>query len=305
MVYITVIFVLLATIFFIRLLFVKKEIKNITRQLKHYMEYKTEKKINITFFDKDIEALAVEINRQFDLIVQENAEKRRTELELKQAVANISHDIRTPLTSIFGYIQLLESNDLSIEEKKEYVAVIKNRTNRLQTLLNDFFELSVIESSDYFLKLEKLKMNQLVLEVLIGFYDQFTERNIEPSIDLPKEEISIIADESAVKRVMENLIANAIKHSTGNVAIVLEKLHSTVALTIRNDALGLTENDLDLLFNRFYMADQTRSGTSTGLGLSIAKSLMLKMSGDLSAELMEGQLFIKCEWKIASQRKRK
>lgn len=298
MIYLTIILALFTVVALIRLFFVKKEVKSIARQLKHYNHNETEKKIDITLFDKDIEMLAVEINHQFDLIVQANAKKRRTELELKQAIANISHDIRTPLTSIFGYIQLLESDDLTLEEKKEYVAVIKSRTQRLQTLLNDFFELSVIESADYYLKLESIKMNDLVPETLMAFYDQFNDRNVEPTIDLPQGEMTIIADESAVKRVIENLIVNAIRHSSGNIGISLERLQSTAVLTISNDASRLTENDLNLLFNRFYTADQTRSGKSTGLGLSIAKSLMSKMDGKLSAELKDGQLYMRCIWNL-------
>ncbi|WP_404454122.1 HAMP domain-containing histidine kinase [Virgibacillus necropolis] len=298
MIYLTIISVLIAVIFLIRFYLVKKEMKSITKQLKNYNDHKAEKKVDISFFDKDIEALAVSVNRQFDLVVQANAERRRTEVELKQAVANISHDIRTPLTSIFGYIQLLEAKDLTSKEKEEYVGVIKDRTKRLQVLLNDFFELSIIESTDHYLKLETIKMNNTVSEVIMEFYDQFNEHDLQPSIILPKEEIRMIADESATKRVMENLIINAIKHSSGNVTIRLEKLESTALVTISNDTKHFDEKDLDLLFNRFYTADQTRSGKGTGLGLSIAKGLMKKMNGDLSAEFKEGKLYMKCEWKI-------
>ncbi|ASK64200.1 two-component sensor histidine kinase [Virgibacillus phasianinus] len=298
MIYISVISALLAVIFLIRYYLVKKEMKSITKQLENYNYHNTEKKVDITFFDKDIEALSVGVNRQIDLIVQANADKRRTEMELKQAVANISHDIRTPLTSIFGYIQLLEAKDVTPEEREEYVAIIKDRTKRLQVLLNDFFELSIIESVDHYLKLETIKMNNVVSEVLMEFYDQFTERDLKPIIMLPKEKISIIADESAVKRVMENLINNAIKHASGNVSISLVQGDSKVIMTISNDANQLDRNDLDMLFNRFYTADQTRSSQGTGLGLSIAKGLMQKMNGNLIAEYKESKLIMKCEWKM-------
>ena len=233
-----------------------------------------------------------------DLTQQAKAQKRRTENELKQAVANISHDIRTPMTSIIGYIQFLESNDLTPEERAEYFDIVKTRTKRLKVLLDDFFELSIIESVDYSLKIEIVDLNNLVLEILVGFFEAFNQRHLEPTIHIPEETITINADPSAVKRVVENLVLNAIKHSSGHVTIQLEKGNSSVQLTISNPVNQLSDNDIIFLFDRFYKADQTRSENGTGLGLSIAKSLMLKMNGKLSAHLQDNQLSIVCEWEI-------
>jgi len=145
--------------------------------------------------------------------------------------------------------------------------------------------------------LETIKLNKLLVEVLIGFYDDFNKAQIEPSILIPENEIYITGDSSALKRVIENLISNAIKHSSGNVTIQLVKHSSSVQLNIMNPAKELKEQDLPLLFDRFYKVDQTRTKKSTGLGLFIAKSLMIKMNGNLSAELNGDQLLMKCEWK--------
>lgn len=287
----------LAAALFIRHFFMKREIRKIASQLRQYNNFETEKKIDLAFYEKDIEALAVEINRQSDLVIQANAERRRTEDELKQAVANISHDLRTPLTSVFGYIQLLESGGLTPQEQSEYIAVIKKRTKRLQALLNDFFELSVIESVDYRMRLEPIDLSRLLPEILIGFYDRFNESKLKPVIQIPEEERVIIADERAVRRVVENLILNSIRHARDATVIRLEKRSSITVLTISNEAKQLTGIHLDLLFNRFYMADQTRAGNGSGLGLSIARSLMLRMNGTLTAELIENHLHMNCEWK--------
>lgn len=299
MIYIIIILSLLLIIFLTQLLFTRKQIKNITEQLRSYNMGKTNKKIDITILDKGIENIASEINNLIDLHAQSNIEKKSAERELRQAVANMSHDIRTPLTSILGYIQLIESHEVTKEEKKEYLAVAKDRTKRLQILLNDFFELSIIESVDHSLKFENLKMNSIVEETVMNLYDQFNERQIVPNIQIPQEKISIIADESAVKRVVENLTINAIKYSSANVAITLEKNNSNISLIIGNDVKSLTEKDVELFFDRFYTADQTRSGKGTGLGLSIAKSLIEKMNGKLSAELKDGWLYMKCDWKLS------
>ncbi|GIN23343.1 sensor histidine kinase [Siminovitchia fordii] len=299
--YVTIVSVIIAIFFLIRFILLKKEMRSVTKQLKARHQHKTDKKINLAFFDKDLEKLAKEINNQIDETKQANAQKRRTENELKQAISNISHDIRTPMTSILGYIQFLEVDEVTPERREEYISVVKNGALRLKVLLEDFFELSVIESEDYSLKLEAIQLNDLVLEVLVGFYEEFKNRHIEPTINIPEVAIWIKGNSSAVKRVIENLITNAIKHTTGNVTITLERGFSFVALSVSNSASHLKKEDLIHLFDRFYKADQARKGKGTGLGLSIAKSLMEKMNGSLSAELKEEQLLMKCEWKILTQ----
>jgi len=280
----------------IRFILLKKEIRSVTEQLQERHRDEIDKKISLTFFDKDLEKMAKEINVQIDETKKANALKRRTENELKQAISNISHDIRTPMTSILGYIQFLEDDNVPSEIRKEYILIIKNGALRLKVLLEDFFELSVIESADYPLKLESIQLNDLVLEVLVGFYEEFNQKNIQPTINITKDDLRIKADSSAVKRVIENLVTNALKHSTGNVTITLKSTESFIELMISNPVLQLKEEDLYHLFDRFYKADQTRKGKGTGLGLSIAKSLMEKMNGSLSAELKENQLLMKCSW---------
>lgn len=296
MYYITIICAAAALFFLTRYYRLKKEIKSTARQLKELNNKITGKKIDLTMFDRDLEELSKEINNQIDETKRANAEKMRTENELKQAVANISHDIRTPMTSILGYIQLLEADEGIPENSLGHLGVIKNGALRLKVLLEDFFELSIIESADYPLKIEKISINNLILEVLAGFYEEFHHRGLEPSIHIPPTEICIMGDSSAVKRVIENLVLNAIKHSKGNVKIQLIQLSKTVQLIISNPVQQLNENDVHLLFDRFYKADKNRSEKSTGLGLSIAKSLMKKMNGNLTAELIGKQLYMKCEW---------
>ncbi|MFJ7980901.1 sensor histidine kinase [Lysinibacillus xylanilyticus] len=296
-IYIVIISVIAVFFILIRFYLLKLELKRVTRQLNQLNNKVISKKIDLTFYDKDLENLAKNINDQIDLTNEAVFEKLRTENEMKQAIANISHDIRTPMTSILGYIQFLESDDINPEKRIKYQENIKNGALRLKVLLDEFFELSTIESADYPLKVENIKLNKLLVEVLIGFYDDFNKAQIEPSILIPEDEIYITGDSSAVKRVIENLVSNAIKHSSGNVTIQLVKNSSSVQLNIMNPAKELKKQDLPLLFDRFYKVDQTRTKRSTGLGLFIAKSLMIKMDGNLSAALNGDQLLMKCEWK--------
>lgn len=298
MIYIVMAAGLIAVTALIRLYFLKKEMKRIQHQLYAYNQGLTEKKVDLRFFERDLEQLAKEINNLMDLVAEAKALRRRTEHELKQSISHISHDLRTPLTSILGYIQLLESDQVTEEDRREYVSIAKSRTKRLQVLLNEFFELSVIESADYELKMDKVNMTTLIPEILLGFYDRFNEHSGEACIQLSEEQILLTADESAIKRVIENLVTNAIRHSEGPIWITMEKLPSTVEWSIRNEAAHLKINDLNNLFDRFYTTDRSRSGKGTGLGLAIAKSLMVKMNGELTAQLTGNQLVMKCVWRL-------
>ncbi|WP_456274689.1 sensor histidine kinase [Bacillus sp. AK031] len=133
---------------------------------------------------------------------------------------------------------------------------------------------------------------------MIGFYEEFKKRNIEPDIDIPEDDMMLLLDSSAAKRVIENLVVNAIRYSTGDVAIRLKKMDTAIQLTISNSVEKLSEQDVKQMFDRFYKADQTGTGKGTGLGLPIAKSLVEKMNGSLVAELKGNQLCMICEWQL-------
>ena len=297
-----VIIIFFVTVFLLTRLFaLKKEVKKISKQLQIYNNRKTNKKIDMSLIDKDIENLGVEINKLIDLYVRESRKRVYFENEQKQAIANMSHDLRTPLTSIIGSIQMAEADDITVDERTELLSIANNRAKRLEVLLNDFFELSIIESTDHHLKSEQINVRNLTIDVLMSFYDRFNEKNMEPIINMPENDLFISSDESAVTRVIENLISNAITHSDGNIIISLEEKNETARLIVKNDAHSLSEKDVDRIFDRFYMADQSRSGKNTGLGLSIVKSFMDKMNGEISGHLNDGQLSIVCKWKAVEK----
>nr|WP_282056417.1 HAMP domain-containing sensor histidine kinase [Clostridium botulinum] len=278
----------------------KREIKNITIQLNEYNNLKSLKKIDATLFDKEIENLAYSINKHIDINIQSQIKQKRLEEEIRKNIANISHDLRTPLTSIIGYIQMIKKGNLSKEKQIEYIDIAERRAKDLQNLLSDFFELSVIESPDYYIELQKININNILCEVIVSFYSSFVDKNITPKIDLPKENIMVIGNEGAIKRILQNLIVNMIKHSKENVYISLKKENDKAILTAINKCDNITEGDIELIFNRFYKKDNARTNKngSTGLGLFISKSLMEKMNGEIYAEVHENLLHIFCEWNL-------
>lgn len=293
-----VIILLVVTLFVaVRIYALKKEVKKLTLQLHQYNLRQTNQKLEMALFDRDLEELGMEVNKLIDLYIAEQQKRIRFANEQKQLIANMSHDLRTPLTSTIGYLQMAQNEHMTSKERVELLNIAVRQARRLETLLNDFFELSLIESADYHLSREQVHLNSLVIEVLIRFYDRFQEKGMEPAVHIPEQAIFIVANESAVIRVVENLLANAITHADGNIVINLEERDETVRLTVTNDAFSLTETDVQHMFDRFYMADKARSGKSTGLGLSIVKSLMKKMDGTITGRLNNGQLSIVCTWK--------
>lgn len=302
MIYLVLISLIVTIFYMVRLFLLKKEIGKITTQLQSYTNRKNDKKVDMALIDKDIEKLGVEINKVIDLYVAENRKRIQFEMEQKQLIANMSHDLRTPLTSILGYIQMAEDQAISTNEREKFLTIAKERANRLEILLKEFFDLSVIESSDYTLKLKRINLRNILMDTLMSFYERFQEKSLEPTIHLPDEDIFIMADESAVQRVIENLLSNAVKHSNGKIKVLLETEESTAKLIISNNVQSITVKDVERMFDRFYKGDQSRTSNSTGLGLSIVKSLMDKMNGTIDNQLKDDNLSITCKWKTIRMR---
>src|SRR5690625_4327553 len=173
MIYITILIGLCAIVFLILLKQETKQIKKMTAQLREYNQDMTDMKLNMVLSNKYLEGLAVEINQTIDQHAEANAHTYRIERELKQAIAGMSHDLRTPLTSMIGYMKLLENRDLTETKKEEYLEVAQKRAIRLQKLLNVFFALSIVDSEDYQIHLDVVTMNYLITENLLSYTDYY------------------------------------------------------------------------------------------------------------------------------------
>ncbi|MEG2194634.1 MAG: HAMP domain-containing sensor histidine kinase [Terrisporobacter sp.] len=284
-----IIVILLAYIFYM-----KKEMINISKQLDDYNDLKTEKKIDVNLINKEIELLASSINKHIEVANRLRINEVKSKEELKDMISNISHDLRTPLTSIIGYIQMLNTRKNRDSKDLEYLKKVEKRAKDLQVMLEDFFMLSVIDNSNYDMELEGVNINEVVFKTVISFYEQLEEKGVEPKIEL-EEDLEVLGDISAITRVVENLMINVIKHSNGEFSIKLKKDKSKVKLIFMNYVTE--EVNTDMIFSKFYKGnDRSRSGKNTGLGLSIVKTLMEMMNGKVSAKCEKGKLFITCEW---------
>lgn len=273
-----------------RTIYTDIQVKSLINQLRDINENKTEGKLTIGLLNKRIEGLTLKINETIQLKKQSEAGKIRLENDLRKTIANMSHDLRTPLTSIIGYIQFLKADNLSQAERKEYIAIAEKRAKALEGLLNDFYELSLIESMDYKLQSEKVNIKRIIEDAVLGRYADFMNKGITPSIELPKENVYVIGDGKAYERVIENLLGNTVKYAKDRVSVSLYTDNSKVFIRVSNNVDKLSREDALKVFDRFYMADKTRSGKGTGLGLSIAKGLVEKMNGQITAAL-EGDEF--------------
>ena len=230
--------------------------------------------------------LAAEINVQLRKLREQRHRYVQGDAELKAAVTNISHDLRTPLTAIQGYLDLLEQVELP-EDGARYVEMIKNRAEHLTALTEELFRYSVLLSEGKELTREPVVLNAALEESVAGFYAVFTERGITPRIRMPEEKVVRILDASALSRVFSNLLNNAVKYSDGDLEI---ELTEEGKLTFSNTAGELDGVQVGKLFDRFYTVDTARR--STGLGLAIAKTLVEQMGGRIGASYEDGRLRI-------------
>ena len=265
--------------------------KEITNNLDEYVNIKTKS------VDKDVENLVQSINLIFDSKQKVVSEKKKSEDELRASITNMSHDLRTPLTSIMGYLQMIKSEKSSETDKKEYMDIVEKRTKSLQQLISSLYDLSRIEGNEYKFNYKKVNLSNILCENIALFYNDFINNNIEPVIEIEEGIKEIISDESAITRIFSNLIGNMIKHGENFVKITLKQENDMIITEFINKATGLTEENVDKLFDRFYTVDNSRSNKNTGWGLYITRILVEKLGHNIKANLKGDNLVISIAWK--------
>lgn len=273
----------------------KREFRRINKQIiENLDEYAN---IKTKFVDKDIENLVESINLIFDSRQKIVAEKNKNEEKIREGISNMSHDLRTPLTSIMGYLQMIKSEKSSEADKNEYMDIVEKRTKSLQQLISSFYDLSRMEGNEYNFNYKKVNLSSILCENIAVFYNDFRNNNIEPIIEIDENIKDIISDDGAINRIFSNLITNMIKHGESFVKITLRQENDVIITEFTNKATGLTAENVDKLFDRFYTVDNSRSDRNTGLGLYITKILVEKLGYNIIAQLDNEILKIKIIWK--------
>ena len=279
---VTIIIILLVKIYLLR-----KSAKEIQYALADKLAMDTNTLVDICSRDCCMRELAEDINVQLRLYREQRLRFQQGDMELKEAVTNISHDLRTPLTAISGYLELLEQEETS-ENAKRYLRIIQNRTQSLKQLTEELFRYSVFMTESETAHKEEVSLHIALEESISACYTLLKKRGITPEIDISENKAMRYLNKNALTRILENIISNAAKYSDGDLQI---KLLSTGELTFSNHASELDETRVQQLFDRFYTVETATK--STGLGLSIARMLTEQMGGEIKACYGNGILKIR------------
>ena len=275
-----IIFVLLAKVYFLR-----KSAQEISEAFRDRLTADTNTLIDISTRDPYMRQLAADINMQLRLLRKQRHKYLTGDRELKEAVTNISHDLRTPLTAICGYLDLLEREEKS-ENTARYLSLIENRVDAMKQLTEELFRYSVILSTEE-MAMETVHINGVLEESIAAFYGALTNRGIQPQIHMSDRRIEKQLNRDALARVFSNVLNNALKYSDGDLEITLL---DDGKIVFSNTATRLNEVQVGKLFDRFFTVEAARN--SNGLGLAISKTLVEQMGGTIQAKLEEGRLYI-------------
>ena len=276
----------------------RRSLRAAAEQLRALEETQSTARVRLAVPNGAAEALLDEVNRLLELRQADQSAYRQREKALRQQIANVSHDLRTPLTSILGYLQLLDAPGLAEEERKEYLSVVESRARALQSLITSFYDLSRLEGGEYPLRREPVDLHASLAGLLAAFYSDFTDKGFDMDVSLEEGLPTVWADSGAVLRVFTNLLRNALDHGAGRMSIRLYREGDCLVSSFANETEELAEEDVPHVFDRFFTSDKMRTGRNTGLGLAIVKALTDRMGCAVTAELSRGVFRVTVRWPV-------
>ena len=301
MIYFLCSFLLILSLFLtLKLFLLHKSIREISEELNAIQGVHTNALVTISSGDRHIRRLAAQLNRQLSRLRSRQLKYENGDRELKEAITNISHDLRTPLTAMSGYLELLQKElsgggvtengqalpTSSAEKSARYLAILQNRLDTMKQLTEELFRYSIVLFVQEE-KLEKLSLNRILEDSLMASWSNLEQRGITPVICIPQTPVIRLLDSSSLSRIFAYMLSYAVKYSYGDLQVTLTEAG---AITFSNHAAALTPVTVKKLFDRFYTVES--SNASTGLGLSIARLLTERMGGSIDAAYEEGELHI-------------
>lgn len=271
----------------VKIILLKKSAREISSQFADRLENDTNNLIYISTGDKDMRQLAANINDKLKEVRQKQLQYEYGNTELKNAITNISHDIRTPLTAIYGYLDMIQKTD-DPDKQARYISIMKDRSELMKQLTEELFRYSMIISDESEMETEEVFVNQALAESISSFYPALSEKGIVPQIKITDKHIIRNVNKAALLRVFSNLLNNAVKYSDGDLEITLS---DSGEITFANTSKELSKVEVGQLFDRFFTVEAAHH--STGLGLSIARALIERMGGTITADYGSERLTIK------------
>lgn len=274
----------------LRLWSYRKQIRHITEELSMLEKEDTNYRLSSYCRIGQTEEMIEAVNGIIEKYRKELTELKRENSAYRESITSISHDIRTPLTTAKGYVQMMQRTEPDEKKRQEYVDIVERRLEDLNGMLNQLFEYARIEAGEMELVPEQINAGNLFAEILSMFYDDFAEKGCEPRVEITRIPCFVLADRQALKRVVENLIKNSLVHGNGNYRMSLVTEEEKVVMRVSNMTDSIEEKDLEHIFDRFYTTDCSRSRRTTGLGLAIVRKFVTQMGGEVKAS-MEGRQF--------------
>lgn len=276
---------LAAVIYAVKYYLLRANLKKAEQELMEIKQNPEENRILLfSHASKEAEKLFLYMN---EYILQSRKQQRDAatqEKRLRAQIENISHDLRTPLTAILGYLELMDREGLS-KEDRESLEIVERKARSLQRLIGNFYDLSRLEVDDYQLHPEPVELTRFTRETMLGYFQEFENRHLAVDLKLPEKQSVISLDAAALERIFANLVQNALRYAQTYFQVSVTEIDGQVRITFENDAEGLKKEDAERLFERFYVHDSSRTAQSTGLGLAISKLLAEAMGGEAEAEI--------------------
>ena len=275
----------------------QRQVKDICRQLAFLMKHDSNMLIHREFGLGGIGMLSDRLNDLLELRRKEKQYYQEKETLIADTYTNLSHDIRTPLTSLDGYFQLMEACE-NVEEQRRYLNIIHERIHSLNEMLEELFMFTKLKNESYRLELTSCCINRILKETVFSYYDDWVRREIQPDIQITEEQLYIDGNKQGLSRIIQNVIKNGLDHGEKKIRIVLKREQNRAVLRISNQVRASEQIDIEHVFDRFYKADAARSKTSTGLGLSIAREFVRRMNGEIGAKIEENEFIVEMSFPI-------
>ncbi len=291
---VVLIVVTLALVF--TLISILSQMRSIRSQVHFISDNDTNKRLTFYGKSRSFRKLASDINEILDSYDKRHEKILREDKEIKETLTNMSHDIRTPLTSLKGYFELMETTD-DPEERRKYSSIIKGRIDSLSEILETMFLYTKVSNVNYKINIEPIDCSKVILDTLFEYYDDFQEKGYE--VDIKADEgLRILGNEQSLKRIMQNLIRNSLVHGAGDVKLrVFKDGGNSVRVILDNILPEGASPDPNKVFDRYYKGDASRHTGSSGVGLSVVKKLVESMNGDIKASVNDGRFQVEMSFK--------
>lgn len=282
--YIIIILLIVTAVLSVRLFLYKRELRRVAAQVDDIMKTESNNLLHSECSIKEVDGIIAKINELIKEIKTCELDYTKKNESMTKMITNISHDLRTPLTSSMGYIDIILNADIDEEEKRRELNIISERLKRLEELINSFFEFSRVISNNESIDMETVNLNGVLEEAIVRYYEDFEKADRKIALDSEGGRVNIISNKAMLMRIFENLIGNALKHSSGNLSVRLgNKDDGKIKIEFENELL-YPDLDVEKMFDEFYTVDISRTKGNTGLGLAIAKEFTQQLGGRIYGE---------------------